>query len=129
VASRSKGVTGEILLQLLERRLDNVVFRLGFAHSRADARQRIRHGLITVDGKKVDLPSFFVRVGNTIGVRALERVQKNVRDTIETVKEREIPSWLQVKPEELVGTVVRLPGKQDTQIPIKEQLIVELYSK
>jgi len=129
IASKSKGVTGTVLLQLLERRLDNVVFRLGFAHSRAHGRQLVRHGLITVTGKKVNLPSYFVNVGNKIGVQAQERIQKNIRQTLETVKERETPSWLDMNPEELVGTVLRLPDKQDCQIPVKVQLIVELYSK
>ena len=129
IASKSKGVTGAVLLQLLERRLDNVVFRLGFAHSRAHGRQLVRHGLITVGGKKVNLPSYFVNVGNKIGVQAQERIQKHIRQTLETVKERGTPSWLEMNPEQLVGTVLRFPDKQDSQIPVKEQLIVELYSK
>ena len=129
MASKSKGVTGEILIQLLERRLDNVVYRLGFAHSRAHGRQMVRHGLITVDGKKVDFPSFFVRTGNKIGVQAQERIQKGVRETLEVVKERSAPHWLTLDTEKLVGTVTKYPEKQDSQIVIKEQLIVEFYSK
>ena len=129
IASQSKGVTGEILLQLLERRLDNVVFRLGFAFSRSHARQMVRHGLITVDGKKIDLPSYFVKTGNKIGIHAQEKIQNNAHKTLEIVKERGTPSWLELNSEKLMGTVLRLPGKLDAQIPVKEQLIVELYSK
>ena len=129
IASQSKGVTGEILLQLLERRLDNVVFRLGFAFSRSHARQVVRHGLVTVDGKKVDLPSYFVKTGSKIGIRPQEKIQIQVRKTLEAVKERGTPSWLELDSEKLTGTVLRLPGKQDSQIPVQEQLIVELYSK
>ena len=129
IASKAKGVTGTVLLQLLERRLDNVVFRLGFAYSRAHARQMVRHGLVTVGDKKVDLPSYFVKVGNKIGIQSQEKLQKNVRQTLEVVKERGTPSWLTLNIEQLVGTVVRFPDKQDSQIPVKEQLIVELYSK
>lgn len=129
IASKAKGVTGEVLLQLLERRLDNVVFRLGFAYSRAHARQMVRHGLITVDGKKVDLPSYFVKVGNKIGIQPQEKLKTNIRQTLEGVKERGTPSWLDLNVEQWIGTVIRFPGKQDAQIPVKEQLIVELYSK
>lgn len=129
IASRSKGVTGEVLLQLLERRLDNVIFRLGFALSRAHARQMVRHGLVTVDGKKVDLPSYFVKGGNKIGLRGQERIHNRVRETLEVTKDRGIPSWLSLDEAHLVGTVLRFPGKADAQIPIQEQLIVEFYSK
>ncbi len=129
VASKSKGVTGAVLLQLLERRLDNVVFRLGFALSRSHARQQVLHGIITVDDKKVSVPSYIVSVGNRIGIKAKERNQKVVRDTLESVKERGIPSWLSLDSEGLEGRVLRLPEKEDSQIPVNEQLIVELYSK
>lgn len=129
IASKSKGITGDVLLQLLERRLDNVVFRLGFSHSRAHGRQMVRHGFITVNGKKVNLPSYFVNVGEKIGVRDKEKIQRNVRETLEVIKERGVPSWLERSPEHLVGTVLRFPGRDDSQIPVKEQLIVELYSK
>ena len=129
IASQSKGVTGTVLLQLLERRLDNVIFRFGFGHSRAHGRQLVRHGLVTVDGKKVDLPSYFVKVGNKIAVHGSEKAELSVRKTVETVKDRAVPSWLERKEGELSGTVVRLPERQDCQVPVKEQLIVELYSK
>lgn len=129
IASQSKGVTGTVLLQLLERRLDNVIFRFGFSHSRAHGRQLVRHGLVTVDGKKVDLPSYFVKVGSKIAVHGAEKAELSVRKTVETVKDRGVPSWLERKEGELSGTVVRLPEKQDCQILVKEQLIVELYSK
>ncbi len=129
MATRSKGITGSILLQLLERRLDNVVFRMGFAASRAQGRQLVQHGVIRVDGKKVNLPSYFVSAGNQIGVKNHERIQKGIRQTLEAVKERGSPSWLKVDTEKLTGTVVRLPEKQDSDLSIKEQLIVELYSK
>jgi len=129
IASKSKGVTGSVLLQLLERRLDNVVFRLGFATSRAHAREMVRHGAITVNDQKVDLPSYFIQIGSRIGVKGQERIRQRVHETLEATKERERPGWLKIEPEHLMGTVVRLPEKSDASLPIKEQLIVELYSK
>ena len=129
IASKSKGITGNVLLQLLERRLDNVVLRLGFATSRPHAREMVRHGAITVNDRKVDLPSYFVQSGSRIGVQGQERIRQKVQETLEATKERERPGWLKIEPEHLVGTVVRLPEKSDASLPIKEQLIVELYSK
>lgn len=128
-AERSKGVTGHNLLQLLERRLDNVVFRLCFATSRAEARQMVKHGYIGVDGKKVDIPSYSIKQGNVVQVRGTEKRLKRVRETVELLKERGIPSWIKAEHKELRGTIIRLPERSDIGFPIQEQLIVELYSK
>ncbi len=127
-AERQKGVTGEILLSMLERRLDNVVFRMGFASSRRGARQLVRHGHIEVNGRKVNIPSYQVNVGDLIVVR-----QKSKRIT--AIKENAaslqgiVPSWLEVDPEELAGRVTKLPTREDIVVPIQEQLIVEYYSR
>ena len=129
IASRSKGVTGEMLLQMLERRLDNVVYRLGFAASRSHARQIVRHGFIIVNDRKVDLPSYLIRQGDRIEIRAREETLKKFQEMREMVKDREIPAWVQADEKQLKGVCLRLPGKSDLQIPVKEQLVVELYSK
>ncbi len=129
IASRSKGVTGETLLQILERRLDNVVYRLGFAHSRKHARQMVRHGLVRVNDRKVDLPAYLIRQGDRIEIRGREEVLQRVSEVRETVKDREVPVWIQADPKQLKGVCLRLPEKADLQMPVKEQLIVELYSK
>lgn len=129
IASRSKGVTGETLLQMLERRLDNVVYRLGFASSRSHARQIVRHGFVTVNDRKVDLPSYLIRQGDRIELRGREETLKKLSEIREMVKDREIPAWVQADPNQFKGVCLRLPGKSDLQVPVKEQLIVELYSK
>jgi small subunit ribosomal protein S4 len=129
IASKSKGVTGKILLQLLERRLDNVVYRLGWANSRAQARQIVRHNFIFVNGKRVNIPSYLITNGNTIHVKAKENAQKKIREDMELSKDRSVPTWLQLDAKELKALIVRLPEKDDIQQQIKEQLIVELYSK
>ena len=129
IASRSKGVTGETLLQILERRLDNVVYRLGFAFSRKHARQVVRHGFVRVNDRKVDLPSYLIRQGDRLEIRGKEEVLKKFTEVREMVKDREIPVWVQADPKQLKGICVRLPQKADLQMPVKEQLIVELYSK
>ena len=129
MAERSTGVTGEVLLQLLERRLDNVIFRSAFAVSRQSARQLVRHGSVLVNNKKVNIPSFLIKEGDAIEIKAKEKLQKKIRDDIELTKERGIPAWLEVDHAKLKGQVKRLPIKDDIGYVIQEQLIVELYSK
>ncbi len=128
-ASRAKGVTGEKLLELLERRLDNVVFRLGFAASRTQARQWVRHGHVRIGDRRVDIPSFIVRPGQSIRMMGSEGFLKRVREIRELTQDRPLPPWLDRHPEELLGTVVGVPKRGDVQFPIQESLIVELYSK
>ena len=129
MAERSSGVTGEILLQSLERRLDNVIFRLAFTTSRQAARQIVRHGAVLVNNKKVNIPSFLVKEGDIIEIKAKDKLKKKIQDDIEFAKERGIPSWLEVDYINLKGRVKRLPVKEDIGYAIQEQSIVELYSK
>lgn len=129
IAARTKGVTGQMLLQLLERRLDNVIFRLGFASSRPQARQHVRHGHVVVNGHKIDVPSFSVKANDTITVRGKDKFKKLVTDTIEASKQRGAPAWLEINAANLSAKVLRLPERDDVGFPIQEQLIVELYSK
>jgi len=128
-ADRQKGVTGELLLQMLERRLDNVVYRLGCATSRAQARQLVRHGHFTVNGKKVDIPSFSVRSGDTVAVRTGSAENPTIQHAMEEVKGRGIPEWLLFDSATLAGRVSQLPTREQINLPVQEQLIVELYSK
>ena len=128
-AAEAKGVTGEVLLQMLERRLDNVVYRLGFALSHHQARQLVRHGHFLVNGKKVDVPSYSVRVGELIGVRESSRNTPSIQHAIEEVKGRGIPEWLSFDASGLTGKVSSLPTREQINLPVQEQLIVELYSK
>jgi small subunit ribosomal protein S4 len=128
-AERMKGITGENLLQQLERRLDNVVFSLGFAASRAQARQLIRHGHITVNGRKVNIPSFQVQKGQSVAVKDKSRANDLIKSSVETAKARGVPVWLELDPENFKGQVLDLPKREDIKLPIQEQLIVELYSK
>lgn len=129
-AERLKGITGENLLMLLERRLDNIIFRLGFAPSRDQARQLVTHGHILVNGKKLDIASAQVKVGDTIALVAKTTKNQQVLDSVATVSGRGgIPAWLQLDADGLKGTVLALPKREDIQMPIDEQLIVELYSK
>jgi small subunit ribosomal protein S4 len=129
LAERSKGVTGETLLTTLERRLDNIVFRLSFANSRAEARQLVRHGHFKVNGRAVTIPSFLVNVGDQITVR--ERSQKVARivEALELSQRRGVPDWLEINREGFAGRVKMLPQRADLTMPINERLIVELYSK
>ncbi|MGZ4814399.1 MAG: 30S ribosomal protein S4 [Terriglobales bacterium] len=129
VASNATGVTGEILLQQLERRLDTIVFRLGFANARRQARQLVRHGHIAVNGKKVNIPSYQVRVGDEISVREEAKNLDVVKNAIEFASHQTAPSWLTVDREGLKGSLNALPKREDINLPINEQLIVELYSK
>jgi len=128
-AERQKGVTGTNLLVLLERRLDNVVYRLGFANSRAQARLMVRHGLVMVNGGKVSLPSFLVKKGDVIQVAEKRRNLPIIRDALEAVARRGLPAWVDLAKEEAMGRVVMLPTREDITMPIQEHLIVELYSK
>ncbi len=129
-AARMKGVTGEILLTLLERRLDNVVYRLGFAISRRQARQFVRHGHVSVNGRKVNIPSFQVKVGDEIAVRERSINNLHVQNAFQTAGGRGRPGWLEIiNPDKLVGRVVAEPRREDIDLNINEQLIVELYSK
>jgi len=129
VADRTRGITGETLLQLLERRLDNVVYRLGFSTSRAQARQLVRHGHFLVNGKKVDIPSFSVRTGDVVSVRGASAKNASIVHAMEEVKGRGIPDWLALEGEKMAGRVVSLPTREQINLPVQEQLIVELYSK
>lgn len=129
IASKSKGVTGKVLLQLLERRLDNTIFRLGLAVSRPQARQIVRHNFVFVNSKRVNIPSYLINRDGAIEIRAKEKAQKKIRENLELTKDRAVPSWLKFNAQGLLGKVLRLPEKEDIQQPIEEQLIVELYSK
>ncbi|HHU49316.1 MAG: 30S ribosomal protein S4 [Caldicoprobacterales bacterium] len=129
IAEKMKGITGENLLQLLERRLDNVVYRLGFAGSRAQARQFVRHGHITVNGRKVNIPSYITNVGETIGVRARSASEMDHFKALKEGTGRTVVPWLQVDYEKLEGTIAALPPREDIDIEIQEHLIVELYSR
>jgi small subunit ribosomal protein S4 len=128
-AARAKGVTGEVLLQMLERRLDNVVFRLGFAANRAQARQLVRHRHFSVNGRKVDVPSFLIRVGDTIQVRDKSRKLLVIQNSLESRKGQSSPEWLEVSADTMSGRVLSIPARDSISTPINEQLIVELYSK
>lgn len=128
-ASRTPGVTGELLLQQLERRLDNVTFRLGFSTSRRQARQLVRHGHVEVNGRKVNIPSFQVGVGDEIKVRPNSAKLTVVESSREIASHNPAPAWLQIDGENLSGRVIALPKREDISIPVNEQLIVELYSK
>ena len=127
-AEHERGVTGENLLRLLERRLDNVVFRLGFGASRAEARQVVRHGHILVNGRKVSLPSFLVKVGDQLQLRPTSSLQERVAENLSAGR-GQAPQWLELSAPEKRGVVRSLPLRDDIQIPVQEQLIVELYSK
>ncbi len=129
LAAHSKGVTGAKLLELLERRLDNVVFRTCFAVSRNQARQMVRHGHIMVNNKKTDIPSYMIKAGDVIQVKSKEKLIKNTKETIESVKDRGVPGWLKEDFGNLKADVTRLPERGDLGMDIQEQLIVELYSK
>jgi len=128
-ADRQRGITGENLLVMLERRLDNVVYSLGFAASRAQARQLVRHGHVQVDGRKASIPSMQVREGNTVSVKEASRKNEQIRSSVETARGRGVPEWLELDAESFTGKVQRLPVREDIKLPIQEQLIVELYSR
>lgn len=128
-AERMKGITGENLLLLLEKRLDNVVYRMGFAPTRAEARQLVRHSHFLVNGKKVNIPSYQLKAGDVVQLR--ERSQKIARisESLQTVVRRGIPGWVELEAKDFRATIKSLPAREDLTMPIQEQLIVELYSK
>lgn len=129
IAEKTKGVTGRILLQLLERRLDNVIFRLGLGVSRAQARQIVRHNFVYVNSRRVNIPSYLVKEGDIIQIKAKDKAKEKLKENLEISKERIIPNWLEFNPSEWKAKVLRLPEKEDIPQEIQEQLIVELYSK
>jgi small subunit ribosomal protein S4 len=129
LAARKKGMSGENLLILLERRLDNVVFQLGFASSRTEARQLVNHGHFTVNGKNVNIPSYSLRAGDTIAVKESSKRSPRMKLILENLGSRTVPGWLSLDANAAVGTVVALPTREDIQIPIQERLIVERYSR
>jgi small subunit ribosomal protein S4 len=128
-ASTAKGVTGETLLQMLETRLDNVVYRLGFAPNRATARQLVRHGHVLVSGRKVDIPSFQVKAGSEVALRDKSRKLAVVVNALDARKGQSLPEWLDLSADRGSGKVLSIPTRQSISVPINEQLIVELYSK
>jgi small subunit ribosomal protein S4 len=128
-AARTKGITGETLLVLLERRLDNVAYRVGFASSRAEARLLVRHGHILVNGRRVDIPSFTVRVGDVVSVKESSRQIGRVLTAMEGAQRRGVPDWADVDRDACSGRIKILPSRNDITMPINEKLIVELYSK
>ena len=129
VAERQKGITGENLLRLLERRLDNVVYRVGFAASRAEARQAVRHGHIIINGRRVNIPSYLVRAGDVVEIAPASREQARFSELAETAAHKTPPPWLEVDLEKLRVLVQGFPAREDIDTPVKEHLIVELYSR
>ena len=128
-AERQRGITGETLLQLLERRLDNVVYRLGLATSRPQARQLVRHGHFYVNGKRADVPSYSLKEGDAVSVRERSNKKASILYAMEEVKGRGIPGWLQFDASAMTGRIASLPTREQINLPVQEQLIVELYSK
>lgn len=129
MAENKKGITGENLLQILESRMDNVVYRLGFGSSRAQARQLVNHGHFEVNGKKVDIPSYLVKAGDVIAVREIKKDNKTIKENIEVNAAKPVPAWLEKNADKMQGKVLRLASREDVDIPVEEHLIVELYSK
>ena len=128
-AERMKGITGENLLMLLERRLDNVVFRMGFAPTRAEARQLVRHSHFLINGKKVNIPSYQTKQGDVVELREKSRKIARISESLQTVVRRGIPQWVEIEAKDFKGTIKASPAREDLTMPIQEQLIVELYSK
>jgi small subunit ribosomal protein S4 len=129
IAERGKGVTGESLLILLERRLDNLVYRMGFANSRSEGRQLVRHGHCVVNGKKVNIPSYLAKAGDVVTIREKSRQVARIAEALEASQRRGIPDWLEVDRQTFTGKVKALPARADLTAPINEKLVVELYSK
>lgn len=129
MASKKKGITGENLLQILESRLDNVIYRLGLGSSRAEARQLVRHGHFTVNGKKVNIPSYLISEGDIISVREKSRGSDKIKDVLEATDGKVVPKWLDFNKDTLEAKVVTLATREDVDLPLEEHLIVELYSK
>jgi small subunit ribosomal protein S4 len=128
-AETMKGVTGEILLQLLERRLDNMIYRCGFAPSRRMARQLVSHGHIMVDGRRVNIPSYLTKVGQEISVAPPSREVIQIKDSLEAASKRGFPSWIEVDSDGMSGKLMSVPTREEIALPVQEQLIVEIYSK
>ena len=129
MAESKKGITGENLLQILESRLDNVIYRVGFGSSRAQARQLVNHGHFDVNGVKTDIPSYLVKPGDVITVRENKKDSKTLKENVEANNARPIPEWLEKNNEKLEAKVLRLAAREDVDLPVEEHLIVELYSK
>ncbi len=129
LANKKAGVTGENLLAILESRLDNVVYRLGFGTSRPEARQLVRHGHFTVNGKKVNIPSYLVKVGDVIAIKEESKSSEKIKNVIEITASRIVPKWLDLDNNTLTGKVVAVAEREDIDLPLEEHLIVELYSK
>ena len=129
LATKKKGVTGETLLQILESRFDNIVYRLGFAMSRPEARQLVRHGHFTINGKKVNIPSYLCRGGEVIAIKDKSRSSEKMKSIIEANGSKPIPKWLDLNKNTLEAKVINLPAREDIDLPVEEHLIVELYSK
>ncbi|MFL5305498.1 MAG: 30S ribosomal protein S4 [Polyangia bacterium] len=128
-AIRMKGVAGENLLQLLERRLDNVIYRLGFASDHAEARQLVRHGHFLINGRRVDIPSFLCRANDQIEVKDGSKKITRILESLGAVDRRGVPKWLELEKDNFKGKLTALPSREDLTLPIREQLIVELYSR
>jgi small subunit ribosomal protein S4 len=128
-ADRTKGITGETLMVLLERRLDNMIYRLGFANSRAEARQLVRHGHFLVNGRKIDIPSALLKVGDVVTVRERSHKVVRIQEALELSQRRGVPEWLEVDRPNFTGRIRALPARTDLTMPINEKLVVELYSK
>lgn len=128
-ADRSKGITGENLISLLERRLDNAVYRLGFAGCRVEARMMVTHGYFLVNGRKVDIPSYRVKANDVVEIAEKRKKEERIHSNLKSAERHPHPEWLSLDKEALKGTVTRLPRRDDTTLPMHEQLIVELYSK
>lgn len=128
-AARKRGVTGDNLIAILESRFDNMVYRLGFAASRNDARQLIRHGHFTVNGTKVNIPSSILKPGDVVQPREKSTKIEKIKESVETAKQRGVPAWLEIDVEKFEGKVVALPKRDEITMPMNEQLIVELYSR
>jgi len=129
IAERSRGITGEILLQLLERRFDNMIYRMGFATSRAEARQLVRHGHFLVNGRKVNIPSALLKTGDVVTVRERSRAVTRLQEALAQAEHRGAPEWVEVNREGFTARVKTLPTRAELTMPINEKLIVELYSK
>jgi small subunit ribosomal protein S4 len=128
-ASKMKGVTGDVLIQLLERRLDNVVYRMGFVSDHAEGRQLVRHGHFKVNGRRVNIPSYLVKEGDVVEVKDKSRTITRIIEALGSVERRGVPRWIELEKEAFKGTVKALPTRDDVTLPIREQLIIELYSK
>ncbi len=128
-AQRKKGMTGDNLMIMLESRLDNVIFRMGFARTRREARQIVDHKHVLVNGKKVNIPSYLVKAGDTIEIKESKKSSQRYKDILEVTEGRAVPEWLEVDAENLKGSIEKLPTREEIDVPVDEMLIIELYSK